>query len=687
MDKKLNPLDWEIDLLWDTVSDIIRKLNPLTWRLELVYKADSYIQKINPFIWDFDIVWGTGASYIIKEVTWNWYINLTNAVANHLLQLKAYGWIEQRNLPTEYTQLEYITFDWQSFIDTGYTVSLNDEIQTKLKFTVNWFIYWASTSVPRITLYWSPWWNQRWWDKYVSTNWVPAANTDLVVKHNKDTLIVNNTTMAYDSQEDFTTTETLTIWNDNWNTTTNLFSWDLYYFKFFKNWVLARDYVPAKNSNNVVWLFDMVSWTFFDNDWTWTLTAWPNAVPTPTIPIDIVCNNWVLKIRHQSWLPWDYTKIEYIEGDGNQYIDTGYFFDNIATETLTLDFMRTAESTGSMLYGTRTAYKNNGYAMQFTNAGATYIQWWDKDTGLGSTSAWALNTRYTAIRTGAYYSFNGANYTVTDTTTPTQNYPLYLFCVNNGGTAWTASATRIYSVVITDSNNVVKFNAIPCKNSSNVIGLYDTVSGTFLENKGTGDFVAGDPVSDPVEIYIDWTTETIEDELWNTSTAEMLLKVWDYADEQEILSWNITRKIGIKVFDGTENWTSSAAASNLFYSSSAITNADTSNSYSPISTHFNGVLGSTGYAAMQLGDFKHGSGNSTFYFKIPNVTTAAECIQWLTDQYNAWTPVIVVYPLATPTTETVTGQTMNIPSWSSTIEITQASIDNLWLYAKYKATA
>jgi hypothetical protein len=56
-------------------------------------------------------------------------------------------------------------------------------------------------------------------------------------------------------------------------------------------------------------------------------------------------------------------------------------------------------------------------------------------------------------------------------------------------------------------------------------------------------------------------------------------------------------------------------------------------------------------------------------------------------QCLAWTPVIVIYPLATATTETVAGQTMNIPDWSSTIEITQASIENLPLYAKYKATS
>ena len=39
------------------------------------------------------------------------------------------------------------------------------------------------------------------------------------------------------------------------------------------------------------------------------------------------------------------------------------------------------------------------------------------------------------------------------------------------------------------------------------------------------------------------------------------------------------------------------------------------------------------------------------------LTTVNAWTTFLADQYNAGTPVIIVYPLATPTTETVTGQT------------------------------
>ena len=111
------------------------------------------------------------------------------------------------------------------------------------------------------------------------------------------------------------------------------------------------------------------------------------------------------------------------------------------------------------------------------------------------------------------------------------------------------------------------------------------------------------------QIYADWITEIIEDELDNTATAEMLLAIWDTKDEQEILSWTIIRKCWICVYDWTQT----------------IGNTYISNTW------------------------------------------------WL----DNW--AIVIYLLATPTTESVTWQTLNIPAWNSTIEITQASIDNLEL--------
>ena len=59
--------------------------------------------------------------------------------------------------------------------------------------------------------------------------------------------------------------------------------------------------------------------------------------------------------------------------------------------------------------------------------------------------------------------------------------------------------------------------------------------------------------------------------------------------------------------------------------------------------------------------------------------------QWLSDQYNSGNPVIVIYPLATATTETVTAQSLTTQEGTNIVEITEASMSNLPLEVSYKA--
>ncbi len=182
-------------------------------------------------------------------------------------------------------------------------------------------------------------------------------------------------------------------------------------------------------------------------------------------------------------------------------------------------------------------------------------------------------------------------------------------------------------------------------------------------------------------IYTDGTVETIESALTEAgeeATAEMLLKVGKYADEQEILNWNITRNIGIRIITWDES--RSLLGINAF---SFTLSGKLPSKQLMLCTHF--VYNTATSSNILSGEFGCSSGSSTTYFKLDSCSTVDEWKAWLADQYNAWTPVIIVYPLATPTTETVAGQTMNIPAGNSTIEITQASLDDLELSAKYKA--
>ena len=157
----------------------------------------------------------------------------------------------------------------------------------------------------------------------------------------------------------------------------------------------------------------------------------------------------------------------------------------------------------------------------------------------------------------------------------------------------------------------------------------------------------------------------------------MLLKVGTYQDVQSIIDGAVMRNVGVKVLDGTENWF--AYASGAGYQTT-VQDMLPSNSGAYFCTHAIAV------SAIYSKGIRFGANNKTIYWCQINTTfTTLDIFKaWLADQYNAGTPVIVIYPLATPTTETVTGQPMQVQQGDNFVEITQASLDNLELEASYK---
>lgn len=171
-----------------------------------------------------------------------------------------------------------------------------------------------------------------------------------------------------------------------------------------------------------------------------------------------------------------------------------------------------------------------------------------------------------------------------------------------------------------------------------------------------------------------------------TATAEMLLKIGDYTDVQEILSGAVTRNVGIKVLDGTENWVVASVSSVRYILLEPTTD---SNRYDIISSHFKSDPVAFANMSNNSGCLTRiaTEGKKAIALKAESYATLNDWTQYLADQYAAGTPVIVVYPLATPTTESVTGQTLQVQAGDNTLEITQASLDNLELEAEYTKTA
>ena len=174
------------------------------------------------------------------------------------------------------------------------------------------------------------------------------------------------------------------------------------------------------------------------------------------------------------------------------------------------------------------------------------------------------------------------------------------------------------------------------------------------------------------------------------ATAEMLLKVGTYQDVQSVLDGEVTRKVGVKVLDGTESWTYTSGTYSYFRLNNANIGlaVDKSNIYC---THAVRVPDGIGIANNNQGiSLELVSNVDTIKIRLDDVCTASAgniptFKAWLATQYQNGQPVIIVYPLATATTSTVTAQPLSIQEGTNIVQITQASMDNLELEVSYKA--
>ena len=398
------------------------------------------------------------------------------------------------------------------------------------------------------------------------------------------------------------------------------------------------------------------------------------STPTPTSPVDIVCNNGAIKVKDDE-LPVGYKRLLDISTTGNvRYISNVYLTGN---DTLKFSFKAAA---GNLLGAYNDTDANDNFSFyNSTGAGASYARY-NGQTGGSSTYT---SAEYTVIisPTGVTGVRNPSSFTPTEFTC---SIPFCVFATSPTGSVH-SNATIYGSIEVTGSQNV-KF--IPCERvSDGAIGYYETSNSMFLENQESGTpTTSGYDTSHLTEIYYDGTVETVS--VNNTSaTCQPLLSVGTYKDSQNITNGAITRNVGVKVLDGTEDW-------RLY--SSTICLYDTVDAYKPaspmaiLSTHFAGSSQST--SQQSANTIRLTYGNSDFgIFSIRLEGTSAdnavdELKQFLASQYAAGTPVIVVYPLATPTTETVTGQTLTITQGTN-IVTAEGSVDDLELEVSYKAYA
>jgi hypothetical protein len=751
---------------------------------------------------------------------------LPDAIANSLSYVKAFGGTEQRNVPSGYTEIEYIeTTTGTEYIDPQVTGNARWVVTAQtnaVKGSSQSLI--ASTDSASGGSWYGEFTTTGHWDiKSDGTNIAPTTKTtaDLTFDGNGASGTIGSTSVSRE----------IAVTQGNWRifgTASGIgpYVGKLFSAKVYQNGVLVRDFVPAIAPNTEVGLYDKISGQFFTNQGTGTFVAGPTAVPTPDAPIDIVCNNGVLKATRPSGLPAGYTALEYIESSGTQYIDTGVkVTQNNRVEVRYCYHTESSIGTSGRITGSRytSGTSRNAFSMGTQNGKADSTTQMFTQFGTNGT-AYAgprvvIGDWFTAkSSTDGYYVNDTAYQTPISTGDFETPYTVKLFAFEQsapGGDPTVGCGVGRCADFKIYTNNVLTMNLVPAKNSEGTIGMYDIVNDVFHENAGTGDFVAGPNAVDPITIVADGTVETINvhgknllnqatEEIgyidssgnvidtgaaglvsrhsalipvtvsntyvfsgktadaigtynkrvhgydsngtWvqqisftqaqqnsdysviatvptgvayiklsyngsdtevqlelgstateyapyydgGTATAEMLLKVGNYQDEQEILSGAITRKVGVLILDGTEDWVQYTTGSVIRFSITNPVGFDIpldSNMRACCNILVDGGWQDSG-TTIQNGTFSYvKSANGVFFRMAPNngITTVEGWQQWLADQYAAGTPVIVVYPLATPTTESVAGQTLQVTDGDNTLEITQASLTGLELEAQYNA--
>lgn len=393
------------------------------------------------------------------------------------------------------------------------------------------------------------------------------------------------------------------------------------------------------------------------------------STPTPSTPADIVCNNGTLKVRHQSGLPIGYQPYEYITASGKQWLNTGVKL--ASTDVIETEFKNSSSTGFGALYGVfavgdSSAFYANGNYYGYDIANGKI------DTGVSVDTEW--HTLRQDFGNGIItLDGNDTTYTPFEFENTKDNYLFARYYNNSYGYGFKGSCKRFKvfrnGVLICDLIPVVQL-------SNNEAGMYDLVNNVFRGNLASGIFTVSNPIDD-IEVYYDGDVETVEvDTTGNTATSQPLLSVGNYKDVQNITNGAITRNVGIKVLDGSEDWRYRSNY-NLF----SLANIGMASNGQPLATHFpyNTFTTTEAYGVGYIY-------TNNLFIKNTDCADLTAFKQFLADQYVAGTPVIVVYPLATPTTDTVIGQTLTITQGTNVVTA-EGSVDDLELEISYKAYA
>ncbi len=222
-------------------------------------------------------------------------------------------------------------------------------------------------------------------------------------------------------------------------------------------------------------------------------------------------------------LPRSYTRLEWIQSTGNQYIDAEYVFD--AYDTFVVDCVVNFPQarTYPNLFGTRKGSNNADHAISVflaSNSTTTPRLSFYRCGANAVSTDFPTHRRLTITVTETAFSWRSPDGSVVGgvEVEPKKHEggfgSLMIFGLNNASTATTftpdgnsPSCVTLYSFTITAQDGTVRRSFIPCRRGEDgEAGLWDEVEGKFHGNRGTRRILGSDAAE--VETLVDYMSAT-----------------------------------------------------------------------------------------------------------------------------------------------------------------------------------
>jgi len=214
------------------------------------------------------------------------------------------------------------------------------------------------------------------------------------------------------------------------------------------------------------------------------------------------CTLWTIvdQTAYGDFLPSGYTRLQYIESTGTQYIDTGLAITSIDKVRTKVAFTNLINSIIYIL-GTRPGGGSTtamGYVVYSSiHGGITMYPGAWPEQGKSDVVVDTVYDIETNLGTPNTLYVDGTNIVSYSHSLPTGNMSVYIFALHGNNAGEYFARAKLYSMSLYNNNELVA-NYIPArKTSDNTIGVYDTVSGQFLTNAASSgpDFTPGPPLS------------------------------------------------------------------------------------------------------------------------------------------------------------------------------------------------